>query len=127
MEIFVGIDIVEVSKLKHWQKYSLKTLKRIFSQEEIEYCLSDSNKSAERFAVRFAAKEAFYKAISQIFLEKTPPLLFVMKNAFTTISKNGMPTLKFNKNKIKISEVKITLSTSHSNLSAIACVILYFK
>ena len=33
---------------------------------EITYCLGIPKKAAERFAARFAAKEAFYKAIAPL-------------------------------------------------------------
>ena len=52
----IGVDSVEIERFALWLDYSKKRLSRIFSLEEIEYCLQQKNKSAERFAVRFAAR-----------------------------------------------------------------------
>jgi holo-[acyl-carrier protein] synthase len=57
----IGIDICEV---KRFDRLKAKEgfLQRIFSEEEISYCNARKN-SSECFAVRFAAKEAFLKAL----------------------------------------------------------------
>ena len=57
----IGIDSIEVERvLKQLENNSFK--EKIFSDKEIEYCSSKKN-YAECFAARFAAKEAFFKAI----------------------------------------------------------------
>lgn len=61
MIIGIGIDLVEVQRVKSLLKKL--NLGRIFTTQEIRYCRSKKN-SAESFAARFAAKEAFFKAIS---------------------------------------------------------------
>jgi len=62
--IRIGTDIVEVNRLRELiAKYDLKFLKRIFSNQEIEYCSSHKD-PAVHFAGRFSAKEAIKKAIS---------------------------------------------------------------
>ena len=57
----IGIDNIEVDRVrKQLEKNRFK--EKIFSPAEIEYC--DNRKNfAERYAARFAAKEAFLKAI----------------------------------------------------------------
>jgi len=60
MIIGIGIDLVEVKRIK--PLISRKNIARIFTASEIKYCRSKAN-SAESFAARFAAKEAFLKAI----------------------------------------------------------------
>jgi len=64
MIIGTGIDIVEVDRIAGLLSKENGIREKIFSQQEIEYCNSKS-KSAEHFAARFAAKEAFLKAIGQ--------------------------------------------------------------
>lgn len=59
----VGIDIVCVQRFSQWHTYSPTFLSKLFSDSEIAYCCSAPGLSAQRFAVRFAAKEAFYKAL----------------------------------------------------------------
>lgn len=58
----IGTDIIEVARVKK----SIETIngfkEKIFSAVEIEYCESKRNKY-EHYAGRFAAKEAYFKAI----------------------------------------------------------------
>ena len=58
----VGIDNIEVKRIKKQIDSSSKFKEKIFTAKEIEYCESKKN-YAESFAARFAAKEAFLKAI----------------------------------------------------------------
>jgi holo-[acyl-carrier protein] synthase len=57
----IGIDNIEVERVKK-QLDNNSFKEKIFSEREIEYCMSKKN-YAESFAARFAAKEAFFKAI----------------------------------------------------------------
>lgn len=64
MKIYgIGIDIVEVSRIKKIVKNHKNFLTKFFSQQEIDYCLKYKNKY-ERIAARFSAKEAAIKSIS---------------------------------------------------------------
>ena len=58
----IGIDLVEVERLaqKIGRESGFREL--VFSSEEILYCESKTNKY-EHYAARFAAKEAFLKAM----------------------------------------------------------------
>ena len=59
----IGIDTIEVSRIALTiSRYGEQFLLRIFTGDEIAYCNS-RRFSAEHFAARFAAKEAFAKAI----------------------------------------------------------------
>ena len=59
----IGIDVVDVKRIeKIAAKLDEKFLNRVFTKEEIKYCLSKKNKF-QHFAGRFASKEAFLKAI----------------------------------------------------------------
>jgi len=63
----VGIDIVEVSRIeKAMNRWGTRFLERIFTEGEIQYC-QDKARAASRFALRFAAKEAFSKALGSGF------------------------------------------------------------
>lgn len=58
----VGIDIIEVSRIKmSIEDYGSPFTDRIFTPDEIEYC-SDKPNPFQHYAARFAAKEAFSKA-----------------------------------------------------------------
>ena len=59
----IGIDVVDVKRIeKIAARLDEKFLNRVFTEEEIKYCLSKKNKF-QHFAGRFASKEAFLKAI----------------------------------------------------------------
>ena len=57
-----GIDIIEVDRVAKQIAENNGFKEKIFTEKEIEYCESKKNK-AQHYAARFAAKEAFFKAI----------------------------------------------------------------
>src|SRR5438094_8924197 len=61
--VSVGVDIVEVGRIAGAiERWGPRFLERIFTPKEIAYCTPRA-RAAESFAVRFAAKEAFAKAL----------------------------------------------------------------
>ncbi len=68
----VGVDIEEVKRFTSLIKNS-RFLKRVFTDDEIRYCRSKKNK-AQHFAVRFAAKEAAWKALSDVMRRRNATL-----------------------------------------------------
>ena len=58
----IGTDIVDISRFKKLFNKNKKIKKKIFSKKEIKYCESRPNKIAS-YSKRFAAKEAFSKAL----------------------------------------------------------------
>ena len=63
MIVGTGVDIAEVHRIAAAVKrFGDRFLKRVFTAEEVRYCLGKTN-TAERLAARFAAKEAGMKAI----------------------------------------------------------------
>jgi len=63
MIVGTGVDISEVDRIAAAVKrFGNRFLKRVFTAEEIRYCLGKPN-TPERLAARFAAKEAGMKAI----------------------------------------------------------------
>ena len=58
----LGLDIVEISRVRALAKRNPRFLTRVFSAEEIRYC-EGKRRSWQHFAVRFAAKEAVWKAL----------------------------------------------------------------
>ena len=63
MIVGLGVDITEVNRIEAAiERYGLAFLRRIFTPSEIAYCERHRNR-AERFAGRFAAKEAAMKAL----------------------------------------------------------------
>ncbi len=63
MIVGMGVDIIEVPRVRAAiERFGERFLRRLFTPGEIRYCESKANKH-ERFAARFAAKEAALKAI----------------------------------------------------------------
>ena len=63
MILSVGNDIVENSRIKETlEKFGEKFLEKVYTQEEVTYCLSKKN-PIPHLSARFACKEAFIKAI----------------------------------------------------------------
>ncbi len=58
----IGADIIEVSRIRQAVERRGGFVQRVFTPVEAAYCLSKSN-WAERFAGRFAAKEAVAKCL----------------------------------------------------------------
>jgi holo-[acyl-carrier protein] synthase len=65
MIIGLGIDIVEIARIEELlHKYENAFLKKVFTGAEIEEC-PGGTKTGLHYAGRWAAKEAFYKALPQ--------------------------------------------------------------
>jgi holo-[acyl-carrier protein] synthase len=63
MIIGIGIDIAEVPRIRQSiERFGDRFLQRIYTAGEIRYCDSKANR-VERYAARFAAKEAAMKAL----------------------------------------------------------------
>ena len=63
MIVGTGIDIAEVDRIaESIERFGERFLRRVFTPDEIQYCDSKANR-AERYAARFAAKEAAMKAL----------------------------------------------------------------
>ena len=58
----VGTDIIEVARMEKMAAKGTQYLKTIFTERERDYCETKIRKS-EHYAVRYAAKEAFLKAL----------------------------------------------------------------
>jgi len=60
----LGVDIIEIKRIKKIAKKNKGFLTRVFTDEEISYCQKKKN-PWQHLAVRFAAKEAIWKAIGK--------------------------------------------------------------
>ena len=119
-----GVDIVENKRIKN----SLKIkgfINRVFTQNEINKSKKLNNKT-NFFAKRFAAKEAFVKALGEGFRNN------INFNDIDISNDNkGKPSInisnnikKFLKKKLKLNKYKIFLSLSDEKKHSIAFVII---
>ncbi len=117
----IGIDIVHISRiLKILQKYEEKFLNKIYTKQEIE--ISRKYKSqkirAKYFAKRFAAKEAFVKALGSGFSQG-----ITMKDIEIYSDSRGKPYLTISKDFIS-KDCILHLSLSDDGDYATAFVII---
>lgn len=121
MILGLGIDIVEVSRLEKWLN-DKKLLERFFNKEELEYVLSKRDGAAPSLAVRFAAKEAFGKALG------TGLAGIELKDIAVVNDKTGRPFLKLFGTALQALKEKggasIHLSLTHEKTTAAAVVII---
>ena len=123
MQIKCGIDIIEINRITEAiNENNEKFLERVFTKREIEYCEKSKNAKYEHYAARFAAKEAFFKAISESF-EK-------YGINWTDIEVNndelGRPSIYFLNKQIPNLE-SIDISLSHCKEYAVASVTVLLK
>ena len=60
----VGVDIIEINRIKDAvEEHGDAFLNKIYTQKELSYCRSRKKLRFPELAVRFAAKEAYSKAI----------------------------------------------------------------
>lgn len=130
MKIKTGIDIIEVERIKSSiESMGDKFLRRIFTENEIEYSSKSEPHKYEHFAARFAAKEAAFKAISELLNSKYD---VEYKNVEVLVDENDRPSINFIdlKDEIKDNFKKIEsidISISHIKEYAIANVVLLLK
>ena len=63
MIVSTGIDIVEVYRIAETIERTPRFAERVFTNAERDYCDSKGAAAAQSYAGRFAAKEAFLKAL----------------------------------------------------------------
>ena len=120
----IGVDIINNSRIKK-SITNKKFLDRIFSSIEIKISKSTNNR-INYFSKRFAAKEAFSKALGIGFRKGLN-----FKDISVINDKYGKPIIKINKklrniikNKFKTNNVNVHLSISDEKKHSIAFVIL---
>jgi holo-[acyl-carrier protein] synthase len=124
----IGIDTVDINRFLHWPQLHPDQLARIFSAHEITYCLASPTQSAQRFAGRFAVKEAFFKAWNNAFPEYYFPFLTLCKAISLERNDNQIPHLIIHQTLSSgINGTLIPLvSLTHTKTLAVASVFLQF-
>jgi holo-[acyl-carrier protein] synthase len=123
MIVGTGIDIAEVPRIEaSIARFGDRFLHRIFTEAEILYCESKANR-IERYAARFAAKEAAMKAIGTGWNHGV-----AWRDVEVCRQPGGRPTIAFHGKAAafaaKLGAVHVALSLSHTKEYAIAQVIL---
>lgn len=122
MIVGLGVDIAEVERVKAAiERRGVSFLRRVFTAAEIAYCEKFKNKF-ERYAGRFAAKEAAMKALGTGWRSGVRWVdLEVVRE------RSGRPTMSISGEAGKIAErlgvKRIALSITHTETQALAQVI----
>src|SRR5262247_705164 len=108
----VGVDIVEISRIERAiGEYGERFINRVFTTREIDYCEQVVRK-AERYATRFAAKEAARKALGAA----TPVVALSWRDVEIISSTEGAPQLQFHGRAAKIVK-ELNIVRAHISLS----------
>ena len=123
MIVGTGIDIAEVARIRQSiERFGLRFLERIFTAGEIGYFDSKANRF-ERYAARFAAKEAAMKALGTGWNHGVR-----WRDCEVARLPGGRPTMQFHGKAAefaaKLGARNAALSLSHTQEQAIAQVIL---
>ncbi len=120
MEIYgIGTDIIEISRIEKAINRTKLFKEKVYSEKEIEYIEKKKNSYAS-YAGRFAAKEAFSKAMG------TGVRGFLLKDVEILNDELGKPVIYLYNEIKKLAEgLKIQISISHSKEYAVSTVILY--
>ena len=118
-----GVDLCEVERIKEAiARHGRRFVERIYTPREIAYAESKANRY-ERFAARFAAKEAGMKALGTGWRGGVRWQDFEVTNL-----PSGRPTLQFHGKAAeyaqKLGVENISLSITHTSVQAMALVIL---
>lgn len=129
----IGIDLAKTSRFEKWVK-NPEMLRRVFNEKEmLDFQGSNSSPleknrisaACQHYAARFAAKEAFSKALGT-------GIVFDLRDVFVVVGAGGKPELfvensaaeVFRKNCPEYSHAKIFLSMSHEKEFAVSEVII---
>jgi holo-[acyl-carrier protein] synthase len=122
MILGTGVDICEVPRIaESIARFGDRFLQRVFTADEIRYCRSKKN-SSERFAARFAAKEAAMKALGTGQRQGV-----IWRNIEVAHAPGGRPVLRLSGTAAEIAQKlgvnRTSLSLTHTESTAIAIVI----
>ena len=124
MNIRIGTDIIEISRIKKSiEDTDNKFIERVYTNKEIEYCESKKSQKYQHYAVRFAGKEAVFKAISSTLKNKFE---IDWKDIEILNDSSGRPYVNILKSKIS-DKINIDISLSHCKEYAVANVIAYIE
>lgn len=123
MILSIGTDIVEVYRIRETIARTPRFAERVFTTAEREYCESKGAAAAQSYAGRFAAKEAFLKALKTGWRGKITWTDIEVIN-----DREGVPQFEIGGEARRLLDAmgaeRVHLSISHTTEHAVAQVIL---
>src|SRR5882672_4390069 len=123
MVLGLGTDLMETRRVQESiDRFGQRFLDRVYTPEEIAYCLRKKKNAAESFAARFAAKEAGAKALGTGISRGVSWKEFEVRR-----ETSGRPTLHLSGRAAELAEAmgirRLLLSLTHSRELALAVVV----
>ena len=122
MVVGLGVDIVEVDRIRKALENQPKMVQKVFTAQEAEYCTTRKNQY-QHFAGRFAAKEAALKALGTGWAEGIR-----WRDVEVSSEPSGQPYLHFHGKAEEVFESlsagNAFLTITHARTYAVAVVIL---
>ncbi len=123
--MYCGTDIIEVDRIKEAIKNTKGFKENIYTKNEIEDIDNiKSDLKYQRYAGRFAAKEAIYKAMSKLLIENNLNMSFLDVEILNVKELSRRPRVIFLKQEIieliEKENIAIDISISHIETAAIA-------
>lgn len=122
MIVGTGVDIVETPRIEQaLERHRERFARRLYTPAEIAYCEKFKNKG-ERYAARFAAKEASFKALGTGWREGVR-----WRDVEITHQPSGKPELRLSGRALELAKAlgvaRMAVSISHSDRYVVAQVI----
>jgi holo-[acyl-carrier protein] synthase len=123
MIVGTGIDITETARIERvLERHRARFSERVYTPQEIAYCEKSKNR-AERYAARFAAKEAAFKALGTGWREGVRWL-----DVEVTHQPSGKPELLLHGRALELAQQlgvsRMAVSISHADCYAVAVIVL---
>ncbi len=130
MILGIGIDTIHVDRFNEYHLHNNDKLQKIFSSDEIDYCLQ-KERPAAHFASRFATREAFFKAYQAMlhhYSKEHPANLFTINKKIKVLhTQKGLPYIQAEWAELLPSGVdvpQVHVSITHTDMIATAFVVL---
>lgn len=130
MSFFCGTDIVEVDRIKKAISENARFKDEIFTKAEIDDIEKGENEEYkfQRYAGRFASKEALYKALSKILISEKLSPNFLDVEIINDDNLRRRPYVRITEERLdnlfRKYQIKVDLSISHIKENAIAVAIV---
>ena len=123
MNILCGTDIVEVGRIKKAMEAGPRFAEKVYTESETKYCESKNTGRYESYAARFAAKEAFVKAVGAGLFKGA-----ALKDAEICNDAGGAPFFRLHGGAAELYALtggkSISVSLSHTAQFAVAVVVI---
>jgi holo-[acyl-carrier protein] synthase len=116
----IGVDIIEIDRIREMvDRYGNRFLMKVFTETEVNYCRSKKI-PYQHFAARYAAKEAFSKAIATGWRGE-----FRWRDVEVSNNEFGQPSITlYGKLADRIGTDNVMISLSHSDNVVVAFVVI---